>query len=364
MGFLQGPVPRVNRHTPGEDVVLERSFAAIVPMAADDADLGTAHSVITTLDDAGATRIVLPVRGSRSAVQAVASTMTDTGAAIDLLWCNGPKVESVCDRHGLHLSGKGSDVWLALGPAADHAETVVCVDADARTLTGGAVRRLVAPLDGSIQASKAWYTRIENDRLYGRLCRLLARPLILALDSRHDHELLSFLRSFRYPLSGEIAIDSGLADELRLPAGMGLEIGTLGELYRLADPHTIAQVDLGNHRHDHRPVTGGDGLVDLAPAVTGALAAILDAHADLDLRAMSTATYTRWAEQLIDHYARDARINGLEYDRRAERRQVDRYREAVADPAPIRWMPAWSSVDLTPETILEVGRPPEITSLD
>lgn len=362
MGFLQGPVGAINRLDPSASAPTPPRFAAVVPMATNGIDDGTARSVLTAAADAGAADIVVPVRGPPDAVDRVAEMTDSVPVDTRVLWCNGPRMTRLVESHGLELSGKGSDVWLALGPAAQAAPVVCCLDADASTTTPRSVARLVAPLEGSIRASKAAYTRVEDDRLYGRLCRLLVRPLILAVAEQHHHPLVSYLQAFRYPLAGEIAVDAAIVDELRVPVGMGLELGTLGELYRLAGMGGTVQVDLGNHRHDHRPVTGSDGLVDVAPQVVGALAAVLKREADIDLTDITPSMYVDCADQLIEHHARDARLNGLSYDAEAERAQVERYRSAVADPPSVRWMPAWTAVDVDPATVVEAGRPPGLTT--
>lgn len=359
MGFLQGPVTNIHRLNSEAAPEPSRSLAVVVPMAARDVNKAVAERVLTAVSRVDPELIVIPARGPQDAIQELTRWVNRASNHAEVIWCNGPEMEDLCSRYELPQAGKGSDMWLALGPAAAAAEVIACIDADVTSTTSQSVRRLVAPLDGSILASKAWYTRVEHDRLYGRLCRLLARPLILAAAEKHPGPFTAYLRAFRYPLSGEVALDASVVSELRLPAGMGLELGTLGELYRVAGSTQVAQVDLGNHRHAHRPVTGEGGLVDIAPEITGALFDILEAHTPEETDFDLSDPYAHWARRLIDQYERDAAINDLDYDAASERAQLEAYREAVEMPSENTWLPPWSSTELSHETVLEAGRPPE-----
>ncbi len=362
MGFLQGPITTIHRHDGVASGLDDRTFAAVIPVAARDTSSDTVLATIEAVAAVEPAMIAVPVRGQRTAVETLTDSIESVTDRASVIWCDGPAMTSLCADRGVPLVGKGSDVWLALGPAAEAAEVVCCLDADASTVKPDTIRRLVVPLDGNLLATKAFYTRIEDRRLFGRLARLLVRPLILTLADRYHHPFIDYLRAFDYPLAGEIALDRSLVEGLRVPAGMGLEIGTLGEFYRLAGPDTIAQVDLGNHRHDHRPVDGSNGLVSIAPEVVGALRAVLEPYDGLSLDATIIDAYVRWAERLIDRYERDATFNGLRYDRVAERAQVEEYRSSIEAPREPRWMPAWSTVDLDPAQVLEVGCPPGVTT--
>lgn len=364
MGFLQGPITNIHRLDGDATPEAPESLAVIVPMAARDVDRPAAGTVLDAVSQLDPAWIAIPARGPREAIRRLSGWVESSYPAAEVLWCNGPELEAVCNRHDLPQQGKGSDTWLALGPAIETADTIAIVDADVTTATKEQFRRLVAPLAGDISATKAWYSRVERGQLYGRLCRLLVRPLVLAADRRWHDPFLSYMAAFRYPLSGEIAVDASIAAELRVPGGMGLEMGTLGELFELAGPDQVAQVDLGNHHHAHRPVTGDGGLVDIAPAVTGAFFDTLDRYGDIDVKADLTEEYVEWATRLVTQYERDATLNDLTYDAAAELAQIEEYQAAVSSPATVEWMPAWSSITCSPGTIREAGRPAEITCAD
>ena len=67
-------------------------------------------------------------------------------------------------------------------------------------------------------------------------------------------KFVTYLQSFSYPLSGEIAIYSDLAMRLRIPCDWGFEVGLLAELYRNASNERICEVDLGFYDHKHKEV--------------------------------------------------------------------------------------------------------------
>ena len=67
----------------------------------------------------------------------------------------------------------------------------------------------------------------------GRVVRLLVAPLLQALKKViGDHEYLSYLQSFRYPLAGEFAMRTSVLSDIRIPSDWGLEIGVLSEIRR------------------------------------------------------------------------------------------------------------------------------------
>lgn len=362
MGFLQGRIGVVNRLDASAPIEPDASVAVIVPVAAHDVTDDTAVAVVDTALQAGADRVIVPARGPHQAVRSLAGHLSGRDDRVSVLWCNAPSVERRCAEYDIPSGGKGRDVWLALGPAAASAETVVCVDGDATAISSHDVMRLAASVDGSPRAGKAFYTRIEDGRLYGRLCRLLVRPLLLALADTDDDPLYRYLETFRYPLAGEVALDAELVSSMRIPVGMGLEIGMLGELYRLAGFEGTVQVDLGNHQHVHRPVDGDGGLVELAPTVSGALASVTERHGSQGLEAVDPAAFTDWGERLIAGYERDARLNGLSYDVEAEREQLHRYAQAVVEPEPVVLTPSWAEVDLDPHAIETAAAPERVPS--
>jgi glucosyl-3-phosphoglycerate synthase len=327
--------------------------AVVVPIEGSDPDAVMPQHIFETLDDVDPGTVVVPFRGPERTVAAFRRWVDQFDLSVTVLWCNAPAVEETLAAHGLDGdAGKGLDVWLGLGVAADKASYVAVHDADATTYGDAHVPRLLAPLTEGYGFVKGYYARVENERLYGRLARLLVAPLLDALDASHDDPILSYLGAFRYPLAGEFAFTADIARSVRAQRTWGLEVGLLGDAYTQVGRAGTAQVDLGVHKHDHRPVDGGGGLSTMADDVAGALFRVLRANGlDPDYNQVR-AVYRDHAARLVDQYAADASFNGLSYDREAEREQVEAYADSIAPPAVDTRLPAWASVDLSPKEIL------------
>jgi glucosyl-3-phosphoglycerate synthase len=307
---------------------------------------------LTELEAVSPARVTVALRAPSERVPAVSEWLDEFDLPLELLWCNAPAVDELLDRHGLNDGfGKGRDVWLALGLAAREAEYVVVHDADATTYSGRHVRRLLAPLARGFEFSKGYYARVENGRLYGRLCRLFYDPLVRTLADAHDADVLDYMAAFRYALSGEFAVTADLATQLRAQRAWGLEVGTLGEAFAHAGFAGSAQVDLGRHEHDHRAVSGPSGLSEMSEQVGAALfRAVADHGVDPDFGTLP-ARYRETAERFLGAYAADAEFNGLSYDRAGEREQVNRYAAAAAPPGLDDRLPAWRAVDFDPRSV-------------
>ena len=199
-------------------------------------------------------------------------------------------------------------------------------------------------------------TLYKDGQLYGRLARLFVAPLLRALSSAHDDPLLSYLSAFRYPLAGEFAFTADAARSIRAQRAWGLEIGMLGEAYDVVGETATAQVDLGMHRHDHRPVGGRGGLSTMAQEVGEALFRVLEDHGlQPDYERLPDA-YRDAADTLVRQYGADAAVNGLSYDHDAERSQVQSYAESIRAPGPDDRLPAWTGTTLSPTSVLAASR--------
>lgn len=332
--------------------------AVVVPIEGSDPDAIRPQHVFETLDSVGPAAVIVPFRGPEACVDALRDWVDGFDVSVTVLWCNAPAVEETLDTHGLDGdAGKGLDVWLGLGVAADQASYVAVHDADATTYDDAHVPRLLAPLTEGYSFVKGYYARVENNRLYGRLARLLVAPLLDALTTAHDDAILSYLAAFRYPLAGEFAFTADVARSVRAQRTWGLEIGLLGDAYTQAGRAGTAQVDLGVHRHDHRPVDGGGGLSTMADDVAGALFRVLGANGLNPDYGQLRAAYRNSAARLVDQYAADASFNGLSYDREAEREQVEAYANSIAPPDDDTRLPPWRSVDLSPADVQAAATP-------
>lgn len=336
-------------------VPTERVTVVLPMTAGDHASLAAEHT-LSTLETVDPGRVVVALRAPPEEVGAVVSWVEDFDLTAEVLWCTAPPLESALAETGLDGdAGKGRDVWLGLGQARS-AEYVVVHDADATSYGPGVVPRLCFPLTRGHQFAKGYYARVEADRLYGRLCRLFYDPVVRALAETETHPLVDFFGAFRYGLAGEFALTGDLAARLRVQRGWGLEVGTLGEIHRLIGAGGAAQVDLGVHQHDHRPVGGPAGLGDMCTEVGRALfRSVVDAGIDPDYPALRDR-YRSVAGDMIGQYAADAAFNDLDYDAAAEREQVETYAGAIGPPGPDRRLPAWADVSLDPDRLRELSR--------
>jgi glucosyl-3-phosphoglycerate synthase len=325
--------------------------AVVVPMT-DREYAGLApERVFSELERVDPAAVVVPLRAPAERVREFRDWLADFDVPLTVLWCDGPRVAELLADAGLEgEQGKGRDVWLALGVAARH-DYVVVHDADTTTYEARDVRKLLFPLSAGFAFSKGYYARVENDRLYGRLFRLFYEPLVAALADAHDHAVIDFLGAFRYALAGECAMTSELARGLRVQRRWGLEVGTLGEAFRLAGADAAAQVDLGRYEHDHRAVSGPTGLSEMSEGVGSALLrAVEDAGVDVDYDALADR-YLAAADRLVRAYGADAAFNDLGYDAAGEREQTETYVDAVAPPGPDTRLPAWDDAGLDPDDV-------------
>ena len=327
------------------------SATVVVPMTErEHAGLAT-ERVFSALEAVSPERVVVSLRASEEHVGSVVQWLSGFDLPLSVLWCDGPRLSERLSEAGLDgPRGKGRDVWLALGLASD-SEYVVVHDADTKSYDERHVAKLLFPLAHGAAFSKGYYARVENDRLYGRLFRLFYRPMIEALAADRDDSILRYLGSFRYALAGEFATTGWLARRLRIQRGWGLEVGTLGEAFRLVGAAGSAQVDLGIHEHDHRSVSGPSGLSDMSEQVGEALLRAVEDNGCEPVYDTLDARYREAAERLADAYALDAGFNDLEYDHEAELTQIDAYADTVGRPGADTRLPAWKDADISPGSV-------------
>ena len=339
--------------------------AVVVPIAGNILEAVTPEYVFGPLGDVGPGTVVVPLRAPADVVAAFREWVEQFDLDVTVLWCDAPALDGLLETHGIGGgTGKGRDVWLGLGVAAARADYVAVHDADARTYSTATVPRLLAPLAMDHDFVKGYYARVEQRQLYGRLVRLFVAPVVRALAERHTHPFVRYLDAFRYPLAGEFALTAEVARTLRSQRAWGLEIGMLGETYDAVGPARSAQVDLGVHEHDHKPVAGRGGLSQMADQVGEALfRALADAGVDPDYETLPDR-YHDAGEQLVAQYAADAAFNGLEYDREAEREQVAAYASGIRPPGPDTRLPAWAETSLTPAAVVEITREATAKTLD
>ena len=264
-----------------------------------------------------------------------------------VMWCNGPKIENLLTSlksEGLNLSkyrGKGRDVWLALGIANLRSYAVALHDADIQGYNEMIPTKLLYPLlepELDFKFNKGYYARVNIKRtvMYGRVFRLFLQPLLKSLVDvlGFEQDFVRFMRSFRYPISGEFALTSDLARDLDIPGGWGIEVGVMAEIYRNVATKRICQTDLGFYEHKHQEIGDSDkGLVKMSGEIFKTLLRVLveEDHIQvsrpflLSLRVL----YQRNAQDAIRKYHADAHINGIKYDRHLEETMVEKFSQEL-----------------------------------
>jgi len=258
--------------------------------------------------------------------------------------------------------GKGRACWLAMGLllAEERADYFAFFDADVVNFCREMLARLVLPaLDPILDFDfvKAYYARY-SDRLHGRVTRLFVWPLIAAFRRLIGADpYVRYMASFRFPLSGEFAVQRDLASRMRLPSDWGLEIVSLFEALRHRAPVRICQVELAErYDHKHQELSAEDaatGLNRMAREIgTHLLRTLAAAGVVLSGGLLNSllAAYQREAEDAVaDSYA-VATVNGLRYDRHEEEVEVQTFANALraaiseflADPAGPPLVPNWA----------------------
>jgi glucosyl-3-phosphoglycerate synthase len=286
-----------------------------------------------------------------------------------IIWQRGPRMKALydmLDKKNLSAGaeGKGRNVWMAFGYilARNNARVIAVHDCDILTYDRRLLARLVYPIASTqmnFRFTKGYYSRV-SDKLNGRVSRLFVTPFVRALKRILGHlDYLDYIDSFRYPLSGEVALHKDVAHQLRLPTDWGLEIGTLNEIYRNYAKNQMCQVDiLDNYDHKHQSLSTDDpnqGLakmsIDIAKSFYRVLASRGVVFSDQYFRTIK-ATYQRTALDYMEQYANDADINGLKYDRHSEEKAVEVFLKSIIlagnqfldNPMALPMIPSWNRI--------------------
>ena len=287
-----------------------------------------------------------------------------------VIWNDSPRMQALGRRlEDMGLApmeqGKGKNVWSSLGylMACEDSAVMAIHDCDILTYTNELLARLVYPVANPsfpYQVAKGYYARIGNDKMNGRVTRLLVSPLLIALKRViGDRDYIDYLRSFRYPLSGEFAMRTSILPDLRIPSDWGLEIGVLSEAWRNLAPKAVCQVEIADtYDHKHQELSPEDaaaGLnrmsVDICKSIFRKLAADGTIFTSNTFRTLK-ATYYRSALDLLDAYYADAKMNGLTIDRHSEERSIELFAENIMragqffleNPYETPFIPTWSRI--------------------
>jgi glucosyl-3-phosphoglycerate synthase len=254
-------------------------------------------------------------------------------------WNDGPGFSAIYQKlneAGFNISepGKGKNMFLSFGIAiALGAESVGLVDADIRTFRRVQLDRLFYPVVVlNYDFSKAYYARIMDNRLYGRVKRLLLDPLLIALKRKFTEtqeqkmlNLIQFLLDFNYQLSGEVAFHVDLLKRMRFATNWGVEIFTLIEVYRKASAPAQVMFSKEPFDHKHQDASPDDrtkGLNRMAIDIVTTLMNALVIEEGLEISDTFfrdlAVTYQAVAEEQVKKYSDDSGFSHLSYDRDAE----------------------------------------------
>ena len=287
-----------------------------------------------------------------------------------ILWNDGPKLkklDSELNKKNLapNQMGKGRNVWYCIGMciARDTARSVALHDCDIKTYDRRMLAKLFYPVVNPLfnfEFCKGYYPRIANNKMNGRVARLLVGPLLTALEKTiGQSDYLNFMKSFKYPLAGEFSFRRNVLPELRISSDWGIEVGILSEMQRSFSPNNICQVDLADaYDHKHQDLSIDDetkGLskmsIDIIKTFIKKLATQGNSFSREKFRSLK-ATYYRSALDLIDIYRSDAAMNGLKFDSHKEEEAVELFAVNIMkageafyiNPMDTPFIPTWSRV--------------------
>lgn len=287
-----------------------------------------------------------------------------------ILWNDGPRLrgmdkllidEGIAPRE----MGKGRNAWFCFGyfNASARSEAVALHDCDIVTYSRHLLARLFYPVVDptfNYKFCKGYYYRADDNKLNGRVVRLLVTPLLRTLRKFFGNEMfIEYLDSFRYPLAGEFSMRADVTKTIRIPSDWSLEIGILSEIMRTNAIGRICQVDIADrYDHKHQVLSEEDpstGLSKMSIEISRAIFAKLATNGAVFSKGLVRsikATYYRVALDFLDQYWADAVLNGLTLDRHQEEQTIDLFAANVYhaglmfldNPMQIPTIPSWKRV--------------------
>jgi glucosyl-3-phosphoglycerate synthase len=289
---------------------------------------------------------------------------------VRVLWNDGPGIKRIAYKlndHNIHTGnpGKGKNVWFCFGYmiASARSEAIALHHADISTYDRELLARLIYPVAKptfNYKFCKGYYYRCDEEKINGRLVRLLVTPLIKTLKKIYGpNDYLDFIDGFRYILSGELSMRADVMKTIKVYGDWGFDLGILAEVHRNNTLSRICQVDIAD-RYDHRHLSDSfdnpdKGLskmsLDITKNIYSKLASDGVLFTEGGFRTIK-ATYHRIAVDMIDQFHNDAIMNGLTSDRYKEERLVDQFARNVFqsginflnNPNHAQVMPSWKRV--------------------
>ena len=332
------------------DAAVERPVSVIMPMLYKEIKSEALGNILKNLNKCKyLNEIVIPLAAKdQKEFNHVKRFFNDLEVPHLIMWCNGPKTTKLLEglkSEGINLlkyQGKGRDVWLAMGIASIKSYGFALHDADVLHYDEMIPTKLLYPIiepELDFKFSKGYYARVNLEKkiMYGRVFRLFLHPLLRAFVDNIGHEtpFVRFLRSFRYPISGEFALTSDLARDVDLPGDWGLEVGIMSEMYRNVSMKSLCQVDLGFYDHKHQKMgkNSEKGLKKMTGDILKTLLRVLieEDHVEISKESLISlrVLYVRHARDAIRKYHADTHFNSFKYDRHLEESMVEKFSQQI-----------------------------------
>jgi len=331
------------------EAAAERPVSVIMPMLYKEVNNNALDNISKGLNECKYLKeIIIPLAAkNEKEFKHVKKFFSDLKVPHLIMWCNGPKVNKVLEqlkKDGLNFlkyRGKGRDVWLAMGIASLNSYAIALHDADVLGYTKMIPTKLLYPIiepELDFKFNKGYYARVNIDKkiIYGRVYRLFLHPLLRSFvdEIGTEPDFVRFLRSFRYPISGEFALTSDLARDVDIPGDWGIEIGVMAEMYRNVISKRICQTDLGFYDHKHQRLGDDDkGLTKMTNDILKTLIRVLieEDHIEISREKLISlrVLYQRHAQDCIRKYHADAHFNNLRYDRHLEETMVEKFSRQI-----------------------------------
>ena len=352
----------------------KRPISLVIPALYSDVKRDSMKRIVGDLKHAGYLHqvVISLCEADRTGFEQTAALLSALPQDVRIVWNSGERIRHLQDllkENGFSIgsAGKGRAVWMALGYvlAGEEDYLVALHDSDIITYDREIVARLCYPIanpDCNYSFCKGYYSRV-SDRIYGRATRLFIGPLLQAVETTVGHmPLLSYLRSFRYPLAGEFSMTCNLARIMRIDADWGFDFGLLVDIYRKCSVKRICQVDLADsYDHKHQSISAGHpeaGLFKMSIDITRVLFRTLASEGvsiSEGLTRSLAAAYLRRAEDTVKKYDDDAAINNLPFDRHEEGVAVLTFAEGLriggesflGDPLGNPEIPNWTRITST-----------------
>lgn len=283
-------------------------------------------------------------RADRSEFENAKKIVAPLEQRVSLIWNDKPEVQSVIERIEKQLPlgsrGKGRAVWTSLGYIIGKAEVsaIAFHDADILTYDRDFLTRLLFPLMYlRFQFVKGYYVRYDK-KLYGRVTRLFYFPLVRTLkDMFGSTDFLDYMGDFRYPLSGEFATYTSQARMIQFPSDWGIEVGLLGEIFRLVRESRICQIELTSrydHKHQHVGSANERGLYKMASDIARTFFTHLASNGVmLNSEVFRTVrlTYLKHAREMVGIYESLAEMHDsrISFDFHEELKTVESFARAI-----------------------------------